>query len=123
MGAKHITSIDDLGNEHARVLKAELPIQRDKLLRMMRWKFAMTRATLAASAEVLLPAFQGKNAYLLPDGYLSLVELADFYVGLDLSDYRNSDAADYTIEGPYLITAEGAPLNIRYVRQVTLVGE
>lgn len=120
MGAAHVSSIDDTENEHARVLKAEYPIVRDKVLRQYRWGFAMKRAALPQDFDT--PAFGFDFQYGLPTDFLSLVELGDHHVGLDLSDYRNTDATEYAIEGSFILANLGSPLNIRYVRRVTEVG-
>jgi hypothetical protein len=60
--------------------------------------------------------------YELPADYLALDMIGPDFVGLDMSDYRNSDASDYAIEGRKILTNRSAPLLIRYKRQVTEPG-
>lgn len=117
MGASRIADINDITNEHARVLNGEIGLQRDKLLRQFRWRFALKRTSLVEDADA--PAWGYAHAYRLPTDYLSLDLVSEAYAGLDLSDYRNSDLADYSIEDGRLLTNFGSPLPIRYVRQVT----
>lgn len=112
--------ITDQGNAFARILNAQYPDTRDALLRSFRWKFAMKRASLPADADV--PDWGYAAQYQLPADYLAIDQVSDIYVGLDMSDYRNMDAAEWAIEGQKILTDFTAPLPIRYVARIEEVG-
>jgi hypothetical protein len=120
LGAAHILDITDTATETGRVLNAEYPLARDKLLRTYRWAFAMKRVSLAADASP--PDWGFDRQFELPADYLSLDMIGPDFVGLDMSDYRNSDSSDFSIEGRKILTNRSAPLPIRYTRQVTEAG-
>jgi hypothetical protein len=102
------------------VLNVEYPMARDALLRTYRWSFSMKRESLAADPSA--PPWGFDLQYELPADYLALDMIGPDFVGLDMSDYRNSDASDYAIEGRKILTNRSAPLLIRYKRQVTEPG-
>lgn len=119
VGQARVSDIADPSNEHARVLNGELPIQRDKLLRQFRWRFAIKRVRIAEDLDNT-PAFGFTHAYQMPTECLSVVDVGDLSPGLDMSDYRNTDGADFSIEGRFILTNLGGPLNVRYVAQITI---
>lgn len=119
IGAKKLTALTD-NTESARVMTVEWPLARDRLLRRYRWSFAMNRVQLAADASA--PDWGFSYRYQLPADFIRLDLVNDIFVGLDMSDYRNSDMGEYSLEGRYLLTDIGAPLKIRYIKQVTDVG-
>lgn len=116
LGAEPVMDLFDTSKSSARVLAVQYPILRDRLLTAYRWQFAMKRESLAASADA--PAWGYDFQYALPLDFLRIDQVGDDYPGYDGSDYRDSDTADYAIEGRYLLTNRSAPLNIRYVRRV-----
>lgn len=67
----------------------------------------------------LAPAFGFRYQYLLPVDLLRLDYVGDYFVGLDMSDYRNASAAEYQIEGRILLTDLGPPLHIRFIKRIT----
>jgi len=105
------------GSKQARALNEAFDRTRDALLRSYRWSFAMTSVALAALNTT--PAFEYSLQYQLPTDCLRLDYVGDYFVGLDMSDYRNSSASEYKIEGRKILTDLASPLNIRYVRQET----
>lgn len=107
-----ISSIED-DEPNARRFKRNLDAQRDAFLAAHPWNFAVSRASLAASADT--PAFGWDQKYLLPGDCLRLLPLK---VG------GNFDGANiaHEIEGGYLLTDAAAPLNIRFVRRVSELG-
>jgi hypothetical protein len=118
LGAARITDVADTAKEHARVMLAAIPIARDRLLAAYRWAFAMKRVSLPADADA--PDWGFDFAYTLPADFLRIDQVGDQYVGADMSDYRNTDAADFSIESGKILTNLSAPLPIRYIRRVLL---
>lgn len=116
IGESRITSLDD-NVKPAREAKAIFAHLRDALLAKYNWNFAKARAALPALVDT--PAFQYNTKYQLPSDCLRLIELNDYYVGLDLTDYRGSDTSEYAIEGREILTNWAAPLNIKYIKRVT----
>lgn len=107
LGASRITSIDENSVE-GRACKAAYEARRDAMLRKNRWRFSIARAQLAADATA--PDFGKAAAYQVPSDCL-----------LVLGPYPEDDAQsrDWEIEGRKIYTDESAPLNVRYVSQVT----
>lgn len=102
LGTSRITSLLD-ATPNARAMNAIYTITRDAELRKYAWKFAISRAVLAASA--IAPVFGPQNAFNLPTDYLRIILPPQF-------------ALDWQIESGQILTNDGAPLNIRYVRRV-----
>ena len=79
---------------------------RDALLREFPWNFAIKRASLAADAEA--PEWGYAFKYNLPGGCLRLIEL------------NNCGDEDWRNEGRTIVTDMTAPLQIRYVKNVSV---
>jgi hypothetical protein len=120
LGEARILSLSD-DVEAARSADSMWDIVRDAELRTRRWKFSITRASLAALVST--PDWGFTVEYQLPAGCLQLLQVNDIYVGADLSDYRNADTALWRIEGRKILTDFEAPLKIRYVQTVEDTGE
>lgn len=116
LGEVRIISIDD-DVKPAREAKAIYDITRDALLASYNWSFAKERASLSALADA--PAFEYDLQYQFPSDALRILFIGDYYVGVDLSDYRGSSTSEFTIEGRKILTNMAAPLNIKYVKRVT----
>lgn len=116
LGASPTLTIDD-SNKRARAMKAMWELSRDGLLRSYRWSFAMKRVTLASLADE--PDFGFDKQFQLPADFLRLDYVSEFFVGLSMSDIRNSDESDYSIEGTKLLCDLADPLPIRYVSRVS----
>lgn len=116
LGESRITSLDDR-SKPAREAKALYAITRDALIAAHDWNFAKARAALPALADAPLSQFDTK--YQLPSDCLRLLMLNDYYVGLDLTDYRGSPTEEYSIEGREILTNWSAPLNVSYIKRVT----
>lgn len=116
LGASRVMSIDD-DVKPAREMKAMFAVARDSLLSGYNWSFATDRASLPALSDA--PAYGFANQFqLLPD-MLRLVMVGEYYVGLDLTDYRGSPTEEYVIEGRKILTSWPAPLKVRYIKRVT----
>lgn len=107
LGAKKITDIDDPKDKNALACKNCYSRLRDKRLQSHPWAFAIERAQL--SANVTAPLFGVENQFPLP---------ADFLRLLPPDERENWNDLDRRIEGRKIVTDEGGPLNIRYVKRV-----
>lgn len=115
LGESRIASLLD-NSKPAREANAIYEQVRDSLLAGYTWSFAKARAQLPASATP--PLFEYANAFQLPAGCLRITMVGDFYVGVDLTDYRGSPTQEFTIEGREILTNLGAPLNLKYINRV-----
>lgn len=123
LGAKRISLFTD-GTNNARAVQTCYDPLRLAELRKHRWSFAIQRFSLAASANA--PLFGRQNAYLLPAGFVRLIDPdPDWnYAGVVGGNIvgNNTQAidsfVDYAIEGGYLLTDINAPLNVRCVMNV-----
>jgi hypothetical protein len=97
--------------KQARVMAAIYDDTRDAELRANRWKFAIKRAQLSALVET--PTFGYAYQYELPDDYLALVQVGEFYIRTGMKQ-----RAPWSVEGRRLLTDLAAPLSIRYVSRV-----
>jgi hypothetical protein len=104
LGATRISSLDE-GSKNANAVKFIIDQIIDEELRANYWTFAITRAALAADSET--PLFDRSYQYQLPNNYLRMAPRDPSYA---------SAPTDWLFEGRKLLTNEGAPLNIRYVR-------
>lgn len=116
LGESRIMSLSD-NSKPAREANAIYESVRDSLLAGYNWSFAKTRAQLPASATA--PAFEYAYAYPLPVDCLRVVFVGDYYVGMDLTDYRGAPTEMFTIEGREILTDMGSPLNIKYIKRQT----
>lgn len=116
LGLKRVLSIDD-ESESAIVMKTLWTLKRDAELQAHAWSFAITRASLPAMVSA--PEFGYAYQYQLPSDYLSMVEVGEDYVFYTPTDQRSL----FAIEGRKILTDEGAPLRIRYVRRIENAGE
>lgn len=105
----------------ARELSAVWDMTRQGLLRGYRWGFAMKRAALAALSTT--PLHQYAYQFLMPSDCLRLDFVGDYFAGASLTDYRTSDESLWSIaatdSGSVIETDLPAPLNIRYVSDIT----
>lgn len=120
LGESRVISLDD-DVKQAREAKAMYTIVRDALLASYDWSFAKARTQLPALAGA--PLFEFPYKYQLPVDCLRVTMIGDVYVGVNLSDYNNAPSDDYTIEGREILTHFGAPLNIKFVKQITDPGK
>ena len=95
-------------NENSRGAKSMLRAYDSVLLAELRsntWKFAIKRASIAASA--FPPIFGKPHAYPLPGDFL--------YLAPDEINYHLAKNRDWEIEGLQIITSDPTPLEVRYV--------
>lgn len=117
-GAARIVSLDD-DTESAGVLRAIYNVKLDAELAAQPWTFAIKRQQLPASSTA--PLFGWARAFPVPADYLAMVEVGENYVF-----YDSNAGALFQLEGSdsgmQILTDQGSPLNVRYVRRVTTPG-
>ena len=104
LGSRTIAALTDDSKE-GRLASRVYAGTRDEVLRTHPWNFAMTRAALTADATA--PAWGFVYRYALPAGCLRLLNLED----------ANFEA--WRIEGRWLLTDVGSPVNVLYIASVT----
>lgn len=97
-----IESIDTPSDEPSEACARWYHLVRASLLRQHPWKFACKRTTIAAAADYTIP-FGYDNAYLLPSDFIRLIAIGDDITGI--------------------ITTEAGALCLRYVYDITKVGQ
>jgi hypothetical protein len=113
LGANSIVSLND-GTKSANVLSAIYDALLETELTSHPWTFAATRALIPASSTA--PSFGWGAQYPLPADYLKMVE-----VGTDWVFYA-SNSPIFAIEGRAVLTDQGSPLPIRYIKKLASTG-
>jgi len=101
--------------EQVRALNAVYAGVVDWVLADHPWKFAITRAELAA--DVAAPAWGWARQFTLPEPCLRLVQVGDTWAW-----YYGKEFTAFELEGGKILTSEEAPLRVRYVQRVSNVG-
>jgi hypothetical protein len=104
LGAKRIESLTQ-DHPNARSIAACFDDRRDQLLRKYPWSFAIARDSIAADASG--PTWGDWNRYTKPNDFIRL-----------LLDDESGYATDFKIEGDYILSANDAPLEIRYIARI-----
>lgn len=107
LGAKRIVSLTD-DSTNARAVNAAYEPVKLAELRKHPWNFAIKRAQLAASSTD--PLFTKSTSFPLPSDFIRL---------LSPDPEVNYNDIDWQVEGQYIVTNDDAPLNIRYIYDVT----
>jgi hypothetical protein len=111
LGAQRIADLAE-NSKNARECAAAYPALRDAELRAHPWNFSITRVQLAAAADA--PVFGRARSFPLPSNFLRV---------LPPYPEQNLNDRDWQIEDGdevlAIFTDDAAPLNIRYVQQVT----
>lgn len=100
--------IEDLGEDspNARTMNAAYEITRDAELRRYRWGFSIKRVSIPQDPEDTV--WGDWSRFSLPGDYLSIIR-----------DDETGRSVDWRIEGLHIVTADDAPLDLRYVSRVT----
>jgi len=109
LGEATITSLSD-SSKPARLANAIFEDIRDAVLQAHPWNFALARASLAANATA--PTWGYDYAYDLPTAPNYCLKV----VGIESDDI---EGVVWKVEGRQIVTDEGAPLKIVYLKQVT----
>lgn len=104
LGEQALLSVTD-DSPAGRLANRHYPDLRDALLREYPWNFATRRASLAA--ETTAPDWEFANSYPLPSDCLRVVAL------------NNPDMISWRNENRRILTDLSAPLQIKYVAQIT----
>lgn len=112
LGEDRVTNVDTENVKSAKTIREMWDIERRALLSAFPWSFAITRVQMAR--EVSTPAWGYSYQYALPSDFLALIEI---YGDPDYS--LESDATG----GQRILTDEGGPLYIKYIRDVTNTSE
>lgn len=107
LGSSRIVSLTE-NTVNAREINAIYESVRDLELRKHRWLFSVKRVQLPEDATA--PDFGYAHQFTLP---------ADCLRVLPPDNSENYNDLDWQIEGRKILTNASAPLNLRYVRQVT----
>lgn len=104
LGAGRVESLTQ-NHPNARSMNAAFATVRDAELRRYNWGFAIKRASIAADGDG--PEWGDWNRYSLPGDYISLIR-----------DDETGVAVDWKIEGLFILSADEAPLDIRYIARI-----
>jgi hypothetical protein len=104
LGAKRIESLTQ-DHPNARSINVCFDDMRDKLLRLYDWSFAIARDSIAADPDG--PTWGDWDRFTKPNDFIRL-----------LRDDESGYAVDWKIEGDYILSADGAPLEIRYIARI-----
>ncbi len=115
LGAATIISLDD-DDPKAVTLSVSYPTVRDAELRRRRWKFSLRRQKLPA--EAVTPAFGYARQFVIPADSLRVIQVGEFDLGPNLSDYRSAPTELFSIEGRRILTDLPAPLPVRDIYRV-----
>lgn len=107
LGAKRITSLTE-DSVNARAINSCFDVLRKAELRKHPWSFSIERVQLSASSTS--PLFVKTNSFPLPSDCLRVLP--------NDPDFEYNDK-DWQIEGRSIITDDAAPLNVRYVKDIT----
>lgn len=124
LGAKRISAIDE-ASVPARACNLAYDIVRRSELRKNVWGFSIKRAQLAADSPA--PTWGRQNSFSLPSDYLLLAQGYPELLSQDANvigytvafTAAFSGEKDWVIEGQKIVTNDAAPLNVRYVYDVT----
>jgi hypothetical protein len=121
LGSNRITSLDD-NTKAARVMNANYDSVRRSEIRAHRWSFSITRAALPAMVEV--PVWGPPRQFQIPADSLRLDQIDRYYLWwgnmwTGFSGVNTFVDNVYSVEGGKILSYLGAPLNIRYAKDIT----
>ena len=124
LGAKRIATLAE-ASPSARAVNLAYDVVRRAELRKRVWNFSIQRASLAA--DVTPPAWGRQNSFTLPSDFLRLAESYPEDLTNDVNVVGVSVAftasftgmKDWVIEQNKIVTNDEAPLQIRYVQDIT----
>lgn len=93
---------------------------RDTLIAQAAWHDFIERVSLAADADA--PVWGFDYQYSFNGNVVRPLQIGPYNVGVDLSDYRNADLAEYRIEQRKILTNMGAPLDVKWLINSVDVG-
>lgn len=105
LGAERVESLTQ-DHPNARSMSAAYDPVRERLIRRHPWNFAIKRESIAADGNG--PTWGDWYRYSLPNDFLRL-----------LRDDESGTRLDWKIEGEYILSRDQAPLEIRYLANIT----
>lgn len=93
---------------------------RDALIAQAAWHDFIERTSLAADATA--PAWGYDYAYSFAGNVVRPLQIGPYYVGVSLSDNRQSEESEYRIEQRKILTNLGAPLDVKWLINSTEIG-
>lgn len=101
------TRLESLTQNHpnARTMNAAYNTIRDAEIRRYDWGFAIKRVSIAADPDQT--EWGQWNRFSLPGDYIRLIR-----------DDETGKSVDWRIEGQFIVTADAAPLSIRYLARI-----
>lgn len=108
LGEGRIESFDEDSPNARSIVTAYEPV-RDRLQRQYDWNFCIGRASIAADATKT--KWGDLNRYQKPNDFQRLLRNKE----TSAEDIRH----DWQIEGNFIVTSDGAPLQFRYIKKVT----
>lgn len=119
IGEKRLSSLSD-DTQNAELIADLWDAVRDATIARAAWHDFIERTSLAADSAT--PAWGFDYQYSLAANVVRPLQIGPYYVGVDLSAYRSSDAAEYRIEQRKILTNLGAPLDVKWLINSTEVG-
>ncbi len=124
LGARRISSVTDQ-TPSARACDLAYDIVRQSELRKYDWNFAIKRVQLAA--DVPAPDWGRQNSFTLPSDYIKLTNTYPEDLTNDVNvvgvtvafTAQFTGLKDWVIEGKAIVTNDEAPLQVRYISDVT----
>lgn len=115
LGAGTIIRLDEDDPKAVALNLAFEPVRQAEL-RRRRWRFSLERHSLPALADA--PGFGFSRQFQLPTGCLRVIQIGEFDLGPNLSDYRGAPTEYWSIEGRKILTDFDAPLKVRTIQDV-----
>jgi hypothetical protein len=100
-----IVTVND-NNKAARLCRTSYDTARRSVLQRHPWKFASDRVIVDVDTSEE-PPFEYGSRYVLPGDYIRMITLNDEWFG------------NWTVEGGYILSNNGGPINLRYVKDIT----
>ena len=109
------TSITDINAsvERAERILAAWDDTRDAALRARSWRFSIARRSWAK--DVAAPAWGFDNQFTIDGDVVRVLQVDEYYPAAVLSDFNNSDSAEFRIEGSKILTSLGSPLKVKVI--------
>jgi len=105
LGARRIAALDDVNDPNARSMNNAYDTVLASELRRYPWSFAIARQSIAA--DVTDSLWGGWNRFPIPNDFIRLIR-----------DDESGFQVDFKIEGNFILSANAAPLEIRYIAKI-----
>lgn len=116
IGDDRLSNADTTDTKPAKVMREIYDNTRDALLQSYPWNFAIELASLAVSGTA--PEWGFINKFPLPTNLLALLAIKDI-VTTRIITGESGQETPYQVIGKFIHTNLAAPLEIRYIKQIT----